>query len=268
MVEIPVVNTHVKISTGNKGSLNDAFADGQSVQVISYSTIYYGRTCSFDKGGVYENDQYVVVENAKGQRTQMSTSNLSAIDGISEMMARRPKENRRLGDLPDTKFWEMDTVKDEEGEIVKVQHIWYDQIGEFCNDGVTPMSIYACGLDGNGVTYRRESSLSLVERGNVWKRAHGEDMSFMSTRDEIDFYILVGDAKEMPNPRLETGRYHWTKTAALESIRDGYGHYFLDKAHSMVLEFDDEKVGAMARDYWLKHNDPKYDLHEDYTPSI
>ena len=268
--KIPVAGTTVKVSISDDRRKNGfkPLPEGLEVKVVEYSTIHYGRTCGFDKGGTYQNEQYLTVEDAAGNRIQLPSDCVAPIEGISEMMDMRKKEQRRLGELPDTKFWETDTVMDEEGEVFKIQNIWYDQIGEFCNDGVTPMSIYACGVDGNGVTYRREESLTLVERGNVWKRAHGEEMFFLSTQDEIDFHIKVGDAKEMPNPRLETGRYHWSKHDALESIRDGYGHYYFDKAHPSVFEFEDEKIGAMAREYWLKHNDPKYDHDQAASPSM
>ncbi|WP_315921513.1 hypothetical protein [Mesorhizobium sp. SP-1A] len=260
MGKIPVVGTTVKIDLdkGERGWANKGIQHGSVVKVVEYSQIHYGRTCGHDKGGLYENDSYALVENDKGTRFQIWTPSLAAIDGVSEMMDKRSKEERRIGDLPDTKFWEMDIVMDEEGEIFKIQHIWYDQIGEFCNDGVTPMPIYACGTDGNGYSHRREGSLTLVERGNVWKRAHGEEMAFASTKEEIDFYILVGDIQYMKNPRLTTGQYHWPQLDALESIRDGYGDYCFGTSHS-VVKFDDPKIGEMARDYWLKHNDPKYD---------
>lgn len=130
------------------------------------------------------------------------------------------------------------------------------------------MSIYACGANESGYSFRREGSLTLVERGNVWKRAHGEEMTFSSIQEEIDFYISVNDCKSLPNPRHVTGRYHWPKDEALDSIREGYGHYYQNTSHPNVIEFDDPKIGEMARDYWLKHNDPKYDHDKASSPSI
>jgi len=269
MAKIPVVGTTVVIDLdkGERGWANKDIQHGSVVKVVEYSRIHYGRTCGHDKGGLYENDSYAVVENDKGSRFQIWTPLLAAIDGVSEMMDKRSKEERRIGDLPDTKFWEMDIALDQKGNVLTIHHISYEEIGRKRNDGVTPMPIYAGQSKEGGYSYFQDDQLTLVERGNVWKRAHGEEMAFASTKEEIDFYILVGDIQYLKNPRLTTGQYHWPQLDALEAIRDGYGDYCVGVDHS-VVKFDDPKIGEMARDYWLKHNDPKYDHDRVASPSL
>jgi len=125
----------------------------------------------------------------------------------------------RTGDLPETPFWELDIVF-YQGKRYRIHHIDYNQWGPerrhcYSMEEVDENNVYM----RSGMTTVEPDDLTLVERGNVWKEAHGEPLSFHSLEEQTSFEINMGRSDEVRNPL--TNLYHWTKEDVLQALRDG-----------------------------------------------
>lgn len=233
------------------------YPQGAQVKVVDYGTIHYGRVGNFTRRpGLYRNPLWLVVEDESGTRNTVSRVFLERQPGSGRQ--RVTEDELRIGDLPETAFWEFDLVENGEGERLKVIGVDYDQLGELCNDGVTPMPVYRCAATPrSGYTYYREADLKLVERGDVWKRAHGEPPVFAGVAEESEFHLAVGEYVEVRNPA--NGLFRWSLEEALDAISDGSAHGFtmggkmpvLGGGHINVIRFHDEEVGDRVRAHTL-----------------
>jgi hypothetical protein len=137
-------------------------------------------------------------------------------------------EQVRLGDLPETKFWEQDKVRvrfphdGNEHEMV-ISCIDYYHMLKRREDG-SPWPFYDVRYAEGGTTSVEESWVELIERGNVWKYHNNQPLSFADLKEEGSFFQLVGQTEEMRNPA--NGYYSWTKDEVLEAIRNGTVHGF------------------------------------------
>lgn len=138
-------------------------------------------------------------------------------------------EQVRLGDLPETKFWEQDKVRvrfphdGSEHEMI-IGSIAYHHMHKRRDDG-SPWPFYNVHFnEGCCQTSAEESWIDLIERGNVWKYYNNQPLSFASLEEEANFFQLVGRTEEIRNP--VNGCYRWTKKEVLDAIKNGTVHGF------------------------------------------
>ena len=234
---------------------------GKTGTVLGFGTIDYGYTRNFGKEpGIYENKSWVNVD-IEGKTHHVSTC---FVEGVDIPEDRTMECGKRLSDLPETKFWPGDKVK-YVGDIdwmvresvVIVDSIEYNYIGEFCNDGVTPMPHNCLRLNSGGTCNFNDEFLVLVERGNVWKYYNDEPISFNGIDEEAAFYMEIGRTTEVRNP--ETNLYSWDQNGdhpvqALKAIKNRLGHgmnvstpFFCSSPQISVYRFLDEEVGERVR---------------------
>ncbi len=157
----------------------------------------------------------------------------------------------RLGDLPETKFWEHDKVRvrfpQRDTHDMTIVHIGYQQIHDRRDDG-SPWPFYRVNfLDGSS-TNAEESWIELIERGNVWKYYNNHPLSFVDLKEEADFFQLVGQTEEMRNPMNKL--YSWTEGEVIEAILNGIVHgfsvssgFFGEGLYINAVRFKDESLG-------------------------
>lgn len=169
-------------------------------------------------------------------------------------------QTTRIADLPNTKFWEGDICKiisgdfafygDERG-LVRVQSIqWNWDDTPYHVEWVHPVTLeYA----SRGSTYLKDANLELVQRGNVWREAHGEPLIFRNIEEEVIYAHNTGRTDEVRNPA--TGNFAWTKNEVLKAIEENIGHAFVvsghpfvfDAGHISVWSFHDADLATRAR---------------------
>jgi len=164
-----------------------------------------------------------------------------------------------LGDLPETKFWEHDKVRvlfpDGSEHDTVVTQIIYHLMHQYEKDG-SPSKFYQVEREGNNVSVG-ESSIELIERGNVWKFYNKQPLSFIDLKEEATFFHLIGQTEDVPNPIY--CRYRWTEEQALEAVTKGLVHGFGNKespypiaSHVNALLFKDGEVGRRIAEATLK----------------
>jgi len=145
----------------------------------------------------------------------------------------------RIGDLPETKFWEGDIVRPVNGghvyhgdniaerRIYNIDYRWAEDTnthhqgeGSYDIDWVYPNGEYA----GCGSSHAWDSDMELVRRGNVWKYFNNEPLSFRDIREEVGFMHGIRQVVEVRNP--ENNLYSWDKDSALKAIQDGIADHF------------------------------------------
>src|SRR5690606_29229846 len=137
-------------------------------------------------------------------------------------------EQVRLGDLPETKFWEQDKVRVRlphdggEHEMV-VCSIDYCRMYDRCDNG-SPWPFYNLQYMDAGRIGAEESWIELIERGNVWKYHNNQPLSFIDLKEEASFFQLVGQTEEVRNPK--NSLYSWTRKEVLDAIESGIVHGF------------------------------------------
>lgn len=161
-------------------------------------------------------------------------------------------EQVRLGDLPETKFWEQDKVHvrfphdGSEHEMI-IGRIDYYHMHKRRDDG-SPWPFYDVRYMEGGQTSAEESWIELVERGNVWKYHNNQLLAFADLKEEASFFQLVGQTEEMRNPK--NNLYSWTKEEVLDAIKNGTVHgfsvssgFFGSGPHINAQRFKDEALG-------------------------
>lgn len=199
--------------------------DGSRVKIVAWSEIAYGRTCGYGKPGIYHNKCYADVQFEDGRIENIGTFHLEPLykHHRFERFADRRNETP-LRDLPETRMWEGDRVRFEAWGKVQhgyVHHIEYLSMDDKRDNG-TPWPFYNVQLDSGGSTSCEDGQLTLLTRGNPWRRAHGEPMIFVSIEEEAKFYQSQGEAEEHKNPA--SGNYGWTIEEALAYIAEGKAH--------------------------------------------
>ena len=167
----------------------------------------------------------------------------------------------RLGDLPETKFWEQDKVRvrfphnGSEHEMI-IGRIDYHHMHKRRDDG-SPWPFYDVLFMRGGSTSAEESWIELIERGNVWKYYHNQPLSFADLQEEAGFFHLLGLTEEMRNPK--NGLYSWTKEEVLEAIKHGTVHgfsvssgFFGSGPRISAQRFKDEALGKRVAEATLK----------------
>jgi len=162
-------------------------------------------------------------------------------------------EQVRLGDLPETKFWEQDKVRvrfshddGSEHEMV-IGRIDYCQMHKRRDDGsLWPFYNVWC-MEGRQIS-AEESWIKLIERGNVWKYYNNQSLKFADLKEEVDFFQLVGQTKKIRNPKNNLDS--WTKEEVLDAIKNGIVHgfsvssgFFGSGPNINAQRFKDEELG-------------------------
>ena len=238
--------------------------DGTRLKVTGFRTRYRGRCGEFGRTpGLYAfNDCPIVVKESDGAIVEIGSSHLRYEDGST---IRMDLDGEWIAELPELPFWEGDTVNVGKGfygpdENVVVARISYDDINTKCSDGVTPYPIYTISPSmGAGVsTSARESGLTLVSRGNIWKYYHGEPLHFDTIAAEAQFYDgQLGRTKDVRNEAI--GLFAWTIEEAVCAVREGKAdaisvtsRMFGSKQRPYLKKFLDEDVGARVRQETLE----------------
>lgn len=102
------------------------------------------------------------------------------------------------------------------------------------------------------------NELRLIERGNLWKKEHGEPLSFNNPLEEAEFYYrLGGEVEEIENPR---GFFRWGFEEAANAIREGVADAFLLSSYTplnrcgyaFVIKYKNRDVGERIRKYQIQ----------------
>ena len=172
----------------------------------------------------------------------------------------------RIGDLPETPFWEGDIV------TVHSEH-WGGNFGAPCVECETPAVLkvdsinysdrhgehtysvsgkYATGHTTGQIRAGKEE-LKLVERGNLWRHYNSEPLVFADIQEEILFNMQLHKVHEVKNP-LRNDWYLWTRAEALTAIREGRADgfnvsqgFFGSGPSIRVQRFDDRDLGERVR---------------------
>lgn len=234
--------------------------DGTRVVVTGFHTTYRGRCGEFGRkpGKYILNDRPTVVTENEHNPVDIGSFHLRREDGSNIPM---DLDGVWVSELPKLPFFEGDTVSIVRGfngsnENVVIVRISYNDINTKCTDGVTPYPIYTISpsMSAGITTAARESDLSLVERGNVWKYYHGESLSFPDLATEAQFYdVQLGRTKDVRNESI--GLFSWTIEEAVNAVRQGNGDsisvsagLFGSKQRPYVKKFLDDDVGVRVRE--------------------
>jgi hypothetical protein len=179
--------------------------DGIRLKVTGFRTRYIGRSGEFGrKPGEYVfNDVPIVVREDNYAPVEIGSFHMRFED---DSTIEHDMDGVWIGKLPELTFWEGDIVRaDRElcgSHEVVIARISYGDIHTLCTDGVTPYPIYtiAPNMSAGISTAARESDLSLVCRGNIWKYYHSEPLEFESVAAEaISVTPGLFGAKQRPN---------------------------------------------------------------------
>lgn len=240
------------------------------------SKVYRGRTgldAYFYKPGIYEMDGCAIIQWDNGS---------TEVDGWSHEMLDKVEYNRRfnewhaiqdkphnygenevkVGELPETAFWEEDKVAFVDGHDfssksvnrLRVQRIDYARAEgpcywlEWVNENNSPIGVS---------TYGYGEDIRLLERGNVWKEVHGEELVFRDLQEELGFEKLMGRFKEVRNPT--SNLFVWSLEEVLAAVRDDVADCFSMPKSMFSAErrisatrFDNREKGEKARAETLK----------------
>lgn len=243
----------VDIPVDNRNSRYNHFPHGTEVQILGFEEICYGRVSNHGyEPGFYPNPHYVISQDPQGNIGNIGIHNLRNPRNPNGYQVDRGK--LKIRDLPETTFWEWDVVQTSDGERLKILGIDFDLIGQYRNDGVTPRAIYTCGKDHGPYRMAREDDLKLVERGNIWKRGHGEDMEFFGVEEEAKFYLAVDEYDWIGNSTPNS----WTLDEALAAIEEGTAHGLRDNPKEdnrcpiQPVKFWNAELGERVRKFTLR----------------
>jgi hypothetical protein len=186
-------------------------SDGESVTILRFLELHEGRTDGIGvPPGLWTNYAWAIVGDARGAEHEISTYDLLPAPGREMVLV--PRELVR--DLPDTPFWEDDVVEVFDGRRGYVSTIDYLEVEKPGSD----RPVYKVRFANYAENFHRRS-LDLVERGNVWKFYHGEEMEFESAADEARFYHRISQATSVTNTAHGTSTFPWEQ--AVEILRNG-----------------------------------------------
>jgi hypothetical protein len=259
-------------SWGHKGPPNGTLGTFKGATRFLRERSRYGNDRYFYEPGIYEANGVAMIDWDDGS---------SDVSGWAHELADKAEYKRRLdayhaikdkpfgygenvikvGELPETKFYELDIVRILNGfedmtdrgygaRIAAVEWGWKKEDG---------LSVYRVEwIDKNGEyaraghTYMNDSQLELVERGNVWKEFHGEPLIFKDLREEIAFAQGMGRYKEVRNPA--SNLFSWTGREAIEAVRDGIadgfslaGAFLGVPPRPSLHKFEDRDLGERVR---------------------
>jgi hypothetical protein len=169
-------------------------------------------------------------------------------------------DNRvRIGDLPETQAWILDTIipvdglRDEDKDLrfVVTRINYHSEV--LCYD------VTAYNEEGRSCfsTFFRDEHIKEIVRGNLWKLENGEPLTFQSIQDEATFAKGLGKAREVRNPK--SGRYSWTLDEFLAAIKADLVDCmtngvlpFATKPRISAYRYEDRDLGERLRQETIK----------------
>lgn len=235
-------------------------SDGETVTILRFLELHEGRTVGIGiPPGLWTNYAWAIVRDARGTEHEISTYDLLPAPGHDIVRVGR----ELIRELPDTPFWEDDVVEVFDGRRGYVSTIDYLEVEKPGSD----RPVYQVRFSGSSQSFHRRS-LDLVERGNVWKFYHGEEMEFESAADEASFYHRISHATSVTNTAQGTSTFPWEQ--AVEVLRNGEADMIWhnwavatsDPGYNVeCYTIDDPEVGERCRMEFLEQ------LDADPTPA-
>jgi hypothetical protein len=170
-----------------------------------------------------------------------------------------------IADLPDLPFYEWDIIEPIDkssyrdgwspSNKFRVINIDYDRLGEFCNDGVTPLSCLSIEpVEGRrGSSYARIDEFKLSSRGNIYWWYHDKSkLKFEDIKEECGLHKTLG---LMTGVKCDlTGHYGWPLEAVLPGLTNGsidviVSHNGMFRSGSSMhgYKFNDRELGERVR---------------------
>ncbi|NTF23612.1 hypothetical protein G6L37_35145 [Agrobacterium rubi] len=186
--------------------------NGEVVTIEDFLSLYEGRTVGIGvPPGLWRNHSWAMVRDARGVLHEISIHDLEPMPGAGQALVPRVL----LEPLPDTPFWEDDLVETYQGRVGQVSTIDYENIARGDRDWAAYRVRYE-----NGIEERLHArSLTLVERGNVWRFYNDESPVFETVLEEIKFYNRISHVTEVANVAEGMAMFHWDD--ALQLLKSG-----------------------------------------------
>jgi hypothetical protein len=160
----------------------------------------------------------------------------------------------RIGDLPETNAWQLDTLvpvdglRDEDKDLRFV----VTRINYYSN--VLYYDVVALNDEGRSCfsTAFRDEDIKEIVRGNLWKSEHNEPLVFADLVEEANFAKGLGKCRQLVNPAC--GLYKWTLDECMEAVKsdqaDGMTNGiipFTSTRRINVFRFTDRELGERVR---------------------
>lgn len=232
-----------------------------------------GNDAHFYEPGIYECDGVAIIkwDNGSDKVDGWSHEMLDKVEYKRRFEAWHAIENKphdfgehvvRVGDLPETRFWEGDIVALTDATGHTLNRLRVDSIEFHWGRNENGFAYGVSWVDENNVyakrgsTNCRSSDLKLIERGNVWKEEHGGTLVFADLLQEANYAQWRGRTEGVRNPA--NGLYKWTKDEVLAAIQDGIVDAFnlssgiiasllQDNARINAIRFKDRDLGERVR---------------------
>jgi hypothetical protein len=248
----------VNVLKENRNWGYDPAPDGTIAVITAFSEMAWGHCngCGM-RPGIHENRQHLELKDEAGNKITTSTFHLDLHDSVD--LTDRDPQASFIRDLPDTDFWLGDVVSVNYlgGTFeTKISNVDYNYIDQTRNDG-SPYPIYEIKHEKGGLVKLSGDSLTLIERGNIWKHYNDVDVAvdWSCIQEEGRFFLSIGgNAVELRNP--VEGCFSWSPKEALDAINNGIGHAIfqgeylpskIDYRHNVGLwKFNDNELGARA----------------------
>ncbi len=164
-----------------------------------------------------------------------------------------------LRDLPDTPFWEGDIVRSVKGplyddELLLARVVAIDY-GSLVASSKETERAPAYVLGGNVNCDMLEGAfpadaMALVRRGPVWKRAHGEEVTFPDVLAETELALQLGAFDRVFLP----GRQEYSDDEAARYVAEGYADGVISGLAARALGYAGDGKARYAYVYGLPHN--------------
>ena len=243
---VPAVGTSVHLEPSEKHPNVSG-----TVKIIEYERDYEGRGIGnpHRKPGVYQKSHHALVEDVDGNRGWASSSNLQQIPNVT--MMEDFDHQKRIADLPETEFWEGDMVMTSNGQLTTILAIDYNSIDQASHKRIIDGKPYVCEQFKR--TFHAADDLTLVERGNIWKKAHGKELAFHDLYDEIAFHVIEGDytfADDLPTNAIDM---NMTAETLISKIESGEADIVREIGIGLrAIKFTDREFGETARADYLE----------------
>ncbi|SOC26838.1 hypothetical protein [Thalassospira xiamenensis] len=190
------------VRVGLKGLIGEKFLYSQQGKfagnakpctIAEYVEATRGRIRNYGlKPGNYINNAWFVVEFEDGSRKEVGDHQLQRVDGKPDRLLNR--EELYLSALPKTDFWELDLVYSSTHGEGMVSRIDWESIKDRTSSDV----YHVFFTNADTALKVGADELQLLERGKVWRRAHGLPLGFASVEEHAAFALLVGEYQFVP----------------------------------------------------------------------
>lgn len=252
-------------------------ADGRTIQprtqltVVGYAT-HYAPVTNRDglPHGIYLDLSQVKVRDYHGNVTTLRSQELVAADGTHQKLDRHSRF-ARTGDLPASAFLEGDwvTVTDEltsEAELLVVKRVAYELAAHTTDPGRGQVYVLAEDPHSTGRLCFDETSMQLIEPGNVRRYLDGDTLEFADLDSEAAFWRSIpGASHRVYNAGTHT--YLWTLDQALDAIESAVGDDYVPAGHDKngqqffeLLRYRDAELGDRIGTHLLNEHDDEADL--------